>query len=335
MSDLKNEKFFRKYNTNELIDKDKGFLILEIFKAICIPVFFLLFITCLACGLYISAILCLLCMLANFPIKIYSKILKNEKFDKFFEKIELSNDDEDDSNDYKDSNELIDKFENEKSSWNVFKNAKKKKELKRQIKNNYKDLEKKIKEIKEKRDNRNLVVALPLIFAIIMFFEAVIAIGIQQENEQALNKELITQEVQTEVEEKLRQENEVIIENELNRLEEENKIELENKKQELEEESKKKAEEQVKKEEGVVTKTSEEVKETVTPVVVPVQEPIKEEPSVTTPKTSYVGNVNSKVFHYPSCSSVSSMKEGNKVYLTCTREEAINMGYKPCGKCHP
>ena len=90
MSDLKNEKFFRKYNTNELIDKDKGFLILEIFKAICIPVFFLLFITCLACGLYISAILCLLCMLANFPIKIYSKILKNEKFDKFFEKIELS-----------------------------------------------------------------------------------------------------------------------------------------------------------------------------------------------------------------------------------------------------
>ena len=52
-------------------------------------------------------------------------------------------------------------------------------------------------------------------------------------------------------------------------------------------------------------------------------------------KYSYVGNKNSGKLHYDYCSSVKSMKESNKEYLECTRDEAINMGYSPCGICKP
>ena len=62
-------------------------------------------------------------------------------------------------------------------------------------------------------------------------------------------------------------------------------------------------------------------------------------PSNETPTTSqscdYVGNKNTKKFHYPSCSSVDDMKEKNKAYLTGTRDYVISLGYSPCGRCHP
>lgn len=48
----------------------------------------------------------------------------------------------------------------------------------------------------------------------------------------------------------------------------------------------------------------------------------------------YIGNKKSKKFHYPYCPGVQSMKEKNKVVLS-TREEAIQMGYDPCGSCNP
>lgn len=48
----------------------------------------------------------------------------------------------------------------------------------------------------------------------------------------------------------------------------------------------------------------------------------------------YIGNRNSMKFHYPSCSGVSKMAEKNKVPLS-SREEAISLGYSPCGICHP
>ena len=48
----------------------------------------------------------------------------------------------------------------------------------------------------------------------------------------------------------------------------------------------------------------------------------------------YIGNKNSKKFHYASCSSVKDMKEKNKVELN-TREEAIEKGYVPCKNCNP
>ena len=49
---------------------------------------------------------------------------------------------------------------------------------------------------------------------------------------------------------------------------------------------------------------------------------------------SYIGNKNSKVFHYPSCSDVGRMKDKNKVYFS-SRDEAVSRGYKSCGHCHP
>lgn len=51
---------------------------------------------------------------------------------------------------------------------------------------------------------------------------------------------------------------------------------------------------------------------------------------------SYIGNKNSHVFHYPDCSSVSDMKEKNKVYFEdATREEVMEQGFRPCGRCKP
>lgn len=50
---------------------------------------------------------------------------------------------------------------------------------------------------------------------------------------------------------------------------------------------------------------------------------------------SYILNTNTHKFHYPSCSSVGQMSEKNKNYYSGTREEVIDMGYSPCGRCHP
>lgn len=50
---------------------------------------------------------------------------------------------------------------------------------------------------------------------------------------------------------------------------------------------------------------------------------------------SYIANKNTKKFHYPTCSSVGQMKESNKKYLNCTRDQAIQQGFDPCGRCCP
>ena len=52
-------------------------------------------------------------------------------------------------------------------------------------------------------------------------------------------------------------------------------------------------------------------------------------------KTTYIGNKNTKKFHYPDCSSVDQMKDSNKVYLNGTRDQAIQQGYDSCGRCCP
>ena len=51
--------------------------------------------------------------------------------------------------------------------------------------------------------------------------------------------------------------------------------------------------------------------------------------------TTYILNTNTGKFHYPSCSSVNQMNDSNKQEFTGTRDEAISMGYSPCGRCHP
>lgn len=50
---------------------------------------------------------------------------------------------------------------------------------------------------------------------------------------------------------------------------------------------------------------------------------------------SYVLDTNTKRFHYPSCSSVESMKSSHRQQFTGTRQELIDKGYTPCGNCKP
>lgn len=65
--------------------------------------------------------------------------------------------------------------------------------------------------------------------------------------------------------------------------------------------------------------------------------PGNEDPIETEARVTYIVNINrnSQKFHYPDCPSVGQMKEENKWYFTGTREELIEMGYSPCGRCHP
>lgn len=64
-------------------------------------------------------------------------------------------------------------------------------------------------------------------------------------------------------------------------------------------------------------------------------EPVEEQNGETVEEAQCIGNKNTKKFHYPSCSSVSDIKESNKVPLYCTRDEAIAQGYSPCSRCSP
>ena len=52
-------------------------------------------------------------------------------------------------------------------------------------------------------------------------------------------------------------------------------------------------------------------------------------------ETSYIGNKNTKKFHYPYCGSVKQMSEKNKDYMNCTRDDAIARGYISCKVCNP
>ena len=50
---------------------------------------------------------------------------------------------------------------------------------------------------------------------------------------------------------------------------------------------------------------------------------------------TYILNTSSKKFHRQSCGSVDTIKESNKAEFTGTREELIDKGYEPCGRCEP
>lgn len=50
---------------------------------------------------------------------------------------------------------------------------------------------------------------------------------------------------------------------------------------------------------------------------------------------TYIVNRNSLYFHLPSCDSVVTMSERNKLLFFGTRDEAIEEGYKPCPGCKP
>ena len=48
----------------------------------------------------------------------------------------------------------------------------------------------------------------------------------------------------------------------------------------------------------------------------------------------YIGNRNSMKFHYPDCPGVAKTSPKNRIPLS-SREEAIALGYQPCGECKP
>ena len=50
---------------------------------------------------------------------------------------------------------------------------------------------------------------------------------------------------------------------------------------------------------------------------------------------SYIINTNTGVFHTPGCRSISRMSSKNKQSYSGSRQDLINQGYTPCGKCHP
>ncbi len=52
-------------------------------------------------------------------------------------------------------------------------------------------------------------------------------------------------------------------------------------------------------------------------------------------ETEYVLNTNTGKFHRLSCGSVVQMQEENREYTDCSRQELIEQGYEPCGRCKP
>ena len=53
------------------------------------------------------------------------------------------------------------------------------------------------------------------------------------------------------------------------------------------------------------------------------------------PTLDYVLNTSSKKFHSPSCGLVDKISAENRENITAKRSEIIDMGYEPCGSCHP
>lgn len=72
-----------------------------------------------------------------------------------------------------------------------------------------------------------------------------------------------------------------------------------------------------------------------TPTQTTSRPPASETPASSTTEATYIVNTNTGVFHYPNCSSVGQMAEHNKWYYRGSRDELINMNYKPCQRCNP
>ena len=75
--------------------------------------------------------------------------------------------------------------------------------------------------------------------------------------------------------------------------------------------------------------------DTLVPFASPTQEPTSNINDASNTVATYILNTNTGKFHLPSCSSVDQMSDSNKQEFTGTRDEAIAMGYSPCGRCHP
>ena len=65
--------------------------------------------------------------------------------------------------------------------------------------------------------------------------------------------------------------------------------------------------------------------------------PEQPEPEIYVPSdgVTYVINTNNFRFHLPDCQSVQDMKAKNRYEYFGDREDLIEDGYIPCGRCHP
>ena len=50
--------------------------------------------------------------------------------------------------------------------------------------------------------------------------------------------------------------------------------------------------------------------------------------------SNYVGNMNSKKFHYADCTAAQKIKPANRIEFN-SRDEATGSGYIPCKICQP
>ena len=68
---------------------------------------------------------------------------------------------------------------------------------------------------------------------------------------------------------------------------------------------------------------------TATPAPTPTAEPTP------APLNTYVLNTNTMKFHSPKCKSVKDILPKNREDYEGTRDEVLEMGYKPCKRCKP
>ncbi len=64
---------------------------------------------------------------------------------------------------------------------------------------------------------------------------------------------------------------------------------------------------------------------------------ITEIPEIETATQSpdYIANTNTDKFHRSYCPSVDLMNEENKLYYSGNKEDLLEYGYFPCGRCNP
>lgn len=58
-------------------------------------------------------------------------------------------------------------------------------------------------------------------------------------------------------------------------------------------------------------------------------------PSQNSKEQSYILNTNSHKFHTPDCPGVKDISESNRETFTGSRDQLIQQGYEPCGRCKP
>lgn len=85
------------------------------------------------------------------------------------------------------------------------------------------------------------------------------------------------------------------------------------------------------------SRPTEPVTEASKPVSKPTEPPTKHsnDNSQSDSDCDYVVNTNTKKFHHPYCSSVNRINDENRWNYYGSRDELIDEGYEPCGKCDP